>query len=553
MVSPGLATSTQPGAGTQPDRFARPLTIGFCLVALVLGAWEAWTSRLDMNPDGIQYLDNAAAYRQGDFQNALNTQWSPLYPWLIAGASAIVRPSREQEFAVAHAVNFGIFALSLACFLFFLRSLRGAKSVGLLLLAYSAFLDCSLDFTHLRYVTPDLLVSCFVFLAAGLLVRMANGLTGFGLQAALGVSLGLGYLAKAPFLPIGVCCIVLAFLFARKRAVLALAVVLTIDGAYIAALSQSKHRFTFGDSARLNVAWHVDGLPNTNWQGGPAKNGQPVHPTRQLAAHPAIFEFDGPVAGTFPSWYDPAYWYDGLRTTYEPRRVVRTIVEQLRLYRYLVHHRQLPLVFAVIALPLICFNRSRSLVRLKTVWPALVLGAIPFAMYAPVHAEGRYLAPFFVLLWTTAFACLLDRSRAALAIATTAAILMCVESAAATLDAPRDQPPARVHFAIARALHSLGVKPGDRVAMVTGNLPYSWAYLSGTRIALEISFTGADERARESEWSRANQIIAVQRASVIVSPAIDGVTNQPGWIPIATLPEASPNVFAYPIRPDRAY
>ena len=548
MVSPGLATSTQPGGGTRPDRFARPLTIGFCLVALVLGAFEAWTSRLDMNPDGIQYLDNAAAYRQGDFQNALNTQWSPLYPWLIAGTSAIVRPSREQEFALAHRLNFGIFALSLASFLFFLRSLRERQSDGLLLLAYSAFLYCSLDFTHLRYITPDLLVSCFAFLTAGLMVHMTNGRTGISLQAALGVSIGLGYLAKAPFLPIGACCIVLAFLIAGKRALVALAVVLTIDGAYIAALSQSKHRFTFGDSARLNMAWHVDGLPNTNWQGGPEGNGQPLHPTRQLAAHPAIFEFDGPVAATFPPWHDPAYWNQGVRITYEPRRVARAILEQLRLYRYLVHHRQLPLVFAILSLLLICFDRSRLFARLKSIWPALVLGAIPLVMYAPVHAEGRYLAPFFVLLWTAAFACLLDRSRATLAIAATAAILMCVESAAATLDAPRDQPPARVHFEIARALRSLGVKPQDRVAMVTGNLPYSWAYLAGARIVLAISFTGETDRAREDEWNIAKQVLSSQRASLALSPEIEGVTNQPGWIPIATLAEAGANVFAYPIR-----
>ena len=518
----------------------------------MLGAWEAWTSRLDMNPDGIQYLDNAAAYRQGDFQNALNTQWSPLYPWLIAGASVIVRPSREQEFALAHAVNFGTFALSLACFLFFLRALGGLRSISLLLLAYSAFLGCSLDLTHLRSVTPDLLVSCFAFLTAGLLLRMANGRTGIGLHAALGVTLGLGYLAKAPFLPIGACCVFLALVLARKRALVALAVVLTIDGGYVAALSQSKHRFTFGDSARLNVAWHIDGLANTNWQGGGTDaNGHPLHPTRQLAMHPAIFEFDGP--GTFPPWYDPAYWNEGVRTTYEPQRLVRAIVEQLRLYRYLLHHRQLPLVFAIIALALICFDRCRMMARLKSIRPALILGAIPFAMYAPVHAEGRYLAPFFVLLWTAAFVCLLDSSRAALAIAATAAILMCVEATAAAVDAPLDQPPAQVHFQIAHALRSLGVKPEDRVAMVAGNLPYSWAYLADARVAIQISFRGENARAREKEWNAAKAVLASQWASFIVSPEIEGVTNQPGWIPIATLTGASSNVFAYPIRREHAY
>jgi hypothetical protein len=70
------------------------LTIGFCLIAIVLGAAEAWTSRFSMNPDGVQYLDNATAYSSGDFHNALNSQWSPLYPWLIAAWFAHSGPAR---------------------------------------------------------------------------------------------------------------------------------------------------------------------------------------------------------------------------------------------------------------------------------------------------------------------------------------------------------------------------------------------------------------------------------------------------------------------------
>jgi len=57
-------------------------------------------------------------------------------------------------------------------------------------------------------------------------------------------------------------------------------------------------------------------------------------------------------------------------------------------------------------------GKTQMRARLKTVWPVFVLAAVPFAMYAPVHAEGRYLAPFFVLLWSAGFACVLEESRA---------------------------------------------------------------------------------------------------------------------------------------------
>jgi hypothetical protein len=545
--------STQPGASKPPDRFARRLTIGFCLVALVLGAFEAWEARFDMNPDGIQYLDNASLYAHGDFQNALNTQWSPLYPWLIVGAEAIVRPSREQEFALAHGVNFAVLAASIGCFLFFLKSLPQPAPGGLLLLSYAAFLYCTLDFTHLRYVTPDLLVNCFAFAVAGLLARIANGAAKPRLHAALGLALALGYLAKAPFLPIAIVCLSLACLFDWKRAVVSAAVFLCATGLYVAALSQAKHRFTFGDSAKLNLAWHVDGLPNVNWQGGPGENGQPAHPTREMSAHPAIFEFGEPVAGTYPPWYDPSYWNEGVRVTYDTRQVLRAIAKQVWLYAYWFHHRQSALIFALIASWFISRGKTQIRARLKELWPVIAIAAAPFVVYAPVHAEGRYLAPFFVILWIAAFACVGDHDRASIAIATTVALLMCVESAAATVATLRDEPPARLHFQIARDLQSLGLKPKDRVAMVSGILPYYWAYLSGARIAIQISFDGDSAAVREAEWQTARSILTSQITAYVVSPATDGVTNQPGWIPIATQFGVPPRVFAYPIHPHSAY
>ncbi|HUJ49788.1 MAG TPA: hypothetical protein VLW25_06300 [Bryobacteraceae bacterium] len=551
MVSPGASASTPPGTGTPPDALIRRLTIGFCLVALLLGALQAWTARFDMNPDGIQYLDNAAAYWHRDFHNALNSQWSPLYPWLIGALNAVVHPSREQEFPLVHVLNFFLFAMSLAGFLFFVRPMQRllpASSVpSLLLLSYSAFLYCSLDFTSLGFVTPDLLVNFFAFVAAGLLVRIAAGDERARLFSAVGMALGLGYLAKAPFLPIGVVCLVIAGVLGRKRMLVACAVFAAIAAPYVWALSEAKGHFTFGDSAQLNVAWHVNGLPNINWQGGPAGNGRPVHPTRQLSTQPAIFEFARPIAGTYPPWYDPAYWNEGVRITYRAGEFARAIVEQVRLYGYWLHHRQLPLLFALLALLLLSSSKNRVAGRLKTLWPVLALGAMPFAMYAPVHAESRYLAPFFVLLWTAVSCAVLEDRRISLAIATTAALLMLVETVIATFAAPTNEPPARLHYEIARELQALGLNSGDHVAIVDSDFPYYWAWLADARVTLQISFDGNYAR-RQAEWTKAAGILWSQNASFLVSPALDGVTDQPGWRRLGTS-----NVFAYPAHPSRAY
>jgi hypothetical protein len=78
-----------------------------------------------------------------------------------------------------------------------------------------------------------------------------------------------------------------------EGALISTAVFLSVTVPYIAALSQAEHRFTFGDIAKLNLAWHADGVPNTNWQGGPAENGQPSHPTRQTVSASQRFSSSG--------------------------------------------------------------------------------------------------------------------------------------------------------------------------------------------------------------------------------------------------------------------
>ncbi len=533
--------STRPGPEARPDRPIRRLTIAFCLVAIVLAAVQAWTARFDMNPDGIQYLDNADAYRSGDLAHAVNSQWSPLYPWLIGALFNVARPAANQEFPLVHALNFLLLALSLAAFLFFMTALRPHLGLSPLLLSYAAFLYCSLDLTNLRNVTPDLLVNSFIFLAAGLLVRMASGAAQARHFAALGVTLGVGYLAKTPFLLFGLLCLGMAAILARKRPLallrtaLAAALFLAIVSPYVWMLSSAEGRFTFGDSGKFNVIWMVNGVPYRNWQGGPPENGRPLHPTRQLSTGPAIFEFAAPVGGTYPPWYNPIYWNEGARIAWRPTDFARALLTQARLYGYLLQHRQIPLVFALIVLLILTPAKREIPRRLHPLWPVLLLGAAPFAMYAPVHAEARYLASFFILLWTALFVGVFrgiqePDARASRAIAAVAASLMFAEALAAAFppspiryahDAPAVDS-ARQQYEIARSLEALGLKPGDSVAIVSSDLPYSWARLARARITMEVS----------AAVPTALEIACQHNIRFVVAPAAPALSDQPGWLPL---------------------
>jgi hypothetical protein len=526
------------------DARERQITFGFYFVAFLLALVQVWLSRHAMNNDGIQYLDNAAMWTR-DPAHALNPLWSPLYPWLIAAWFALTRPDPFLQIPLVHVLNFFIFLASLRAFLFFLRAIRNAiaprqgASLSFLLLAYASFLYCSLDMTNLAYVTPDLLLSCFAFLAAGWLARILSGSAAIWEYAALGAVCGLGYLAKAPFLLLGLLSIGMAAWLARKqraawmRSSVACLAFLAVVVPYVWLLSNAQGRVTFGDSGKSNVLWHVNGVPVYNWQGGPPENGRPIHPTRQISSHPAIFEFATPVGGTYPPWYDPIYWTIGGKIAFRPADFARALMRQLQLYGYLLHHRQLALIFALCLLFFLIPEKKRAVGQIWMYWPVLILGFAPFAMYAFVHAEGRYLAPFFVMLWTALFAGLLNGSstlsdRLSLGIATIAAALMLIE--AATVIKPDSAP--GPYYEVARSLEGMGLRRGDQVALVSQNIDYYWAYLAGARITMQIEFDAMscpDCAQGRPEWELARQIALQNGVAFVVSPCIAGVVDQPGW------------------------
>src|SRR5205823_695282 len=200
-----------------------PLVRWFWALCTLLAAVEAWLARFDMYSDGVSYLDLSDAFRTGHWQAAVNAYWSPLYPFLLGMASAVFRPTPYWEFPVVHLVNFLVFLAALGSFHYFFSGfsrLAGGNDDQRLDLAwvafgYALFLWSSLKLISISVVSPDMLVAVFALLAAGMLarivlVRKQGGAAGWGAFALLGVVLGLGYLAKAPMLPIGLAFLVCA-------------------------------------------------------------------------------------------------------------------------------------------------------------------------------------------------------------------------------------------------------------------------------------------------------------------------------------------------------
>jgi hypothetical protein len=559
----------------------RELRAALILLAVGLGALHAWAGamRQSMNADGIAYLDMGDAFWRGDWPMAINAVWSPLYAVILGLALRLSNPTPLWEFRVVHLVNFLIYVGALACFDFFWRQLVRAQQCradGLAgggsatlpawawwSLGYGLFIWSSLSMIEIWSVTPDMGVAAFVYLAAGLILRIWMGSLRWRAFALLGAVLGLAYLAKAIMFPLAFVFLAASLVAAgslRKGmplALVALVVFLAVGGPFIAALSQAKGRLTFGETGKLTYAWFVDGVPYPHWQGETPGAGAPIHPTRKILTDPPIYEFTAPVGGTYPVAYDPSYWYEGLTPYIDLRGQLRALLSNVQYYFDLFVRQQGGLLAG---LAILCMMGSRALraARLRPAWSLALPALAAFGMYALVYAENRYLAAFVMLLWAAALCTIRlpdsQLSRRLLGWTSGVMLLFVALGIAAfnveglnalllrrlvgepvvrhdfSLGAPQDM----AHGSpadIAAGLRQLGIQPGDQVAFLGYSFDAAWARLARVRIVAEMypydpaRFWSADGATQ----TRILQVFAGARARAVVANQAPRAQAASGW------------------------
>jgi hypothetical protein len=550
-----------------------PLTLVLSAITLCLGLIHAWAGRDSMNPDGMSYLDLGAAFYRHDWANAVNAWWSPLYAWILGTAVGAVKPSIRSEFPLVHAVNFAIFAATVAAFVFFLRSLlrfrkrfdddAGIPDWPFVLVGFSIFWWIALELETLYDVSPDLLAAACFFVTMALLVQLeaSDKVWRFAL---LGLSLGVGYWTKAILLPLGLATLAIAFWWKRSeprwRGGIAIAalVFVCVSSPLILVLSKQKGRFTFGDSGKGNYAWSMSPLTRRrNWQGREPLSGTPVHPTRELMEHPPAYEFDGPVIGTYPPWTDPSYWNEGLQGHFQRKAEVNMLLATVPGELRLLLRAEPGLVVGVIALALLC--GASWWTDLRRVWPLLAIPSLGMAAYLPLVENDRYLGGFvavmfLALLWTAQSG--EDNSgprRDAIVIAISLAVFASMAIGTADYTArilteryaiPGVGPNSTAQDVVAaEELERLGLKPGDKVAIIGNGTEAYWAHLAQLRIVAEVmeikggttEFWSSPEDTKQRVYQafrKANAVKAIAACTTCAAQA----ANSDGWQPIAQTP-----------------
>ena len=523
----------------------------FRCAALVLGLANTWAMRQTMVSDGVAYLDMGDAYWRGDWHMAINAHWSPMYSWLLGGALKVLKPSAYWEFPVVHAVNFVIFLGALGAFEFLLgalieyqREVCQSHEAGLATLpawawgaiGYTLFLWTSFILIRLDRATPDMLVAIFVYLAAGIVLKIRTGSTGWMTFVLFGVVLGLGYLAKAIMFPLSFVLLGVTLFSVRglrkavPRALVAVAVFLVVSSPFIVALSMALGRPTFGESGRLNYIWFVDR----------SDLGTLKHPMDKVHESPVVYEFAKPIQGTYPPWYDPAYWNEGLKAHFDLKGQIRVLKLTSINYYNLLFLSDAGLFAALIVLfsmaPLGLWSTFKCVCQN---WHLLIPAAAGLGAFLLLIVEGRYVGPFVLLLWlgilsglrlpnTEESRKLVVSSVLAIVITTGAPV---VSSTIFDWSGARHKGP--VDWEVARALNQIGIQPGDKVAFIRRSPwgDFFWARLARIQIIAEVPPDDADKFWATTPSAQTDIIEAIAKTGVkaIITSAKPPCAHGAAW------------------------
>jgi hypothetical protein len=476
----------------------------WCLVAASWGAISAWLYRDWMNPDGISYLDLAGNALQSGPLALVNAHWSPLYPALIACWMWLFRPTAAQEFAYVHALNGLIYTAAAVCFGFLLHQFlllrsspvekRVSKGIFIAFGFSLFFLYMNADITPF-VVTPDLLLAGSVFAAVGSLCRILRDPERWQPYLTLGCVLALGYYAKSVMLVVGSFLLILLLASQPKhlkRVLMAAAVMLLLVAPQILLVSKRVGHLSMGETGRLNYLWWVNGIQQfVAWTGTPGGD-VPVHAPRTIYENPQVLEFATPIAGTYPLWYDPAYWYEGAKARFNASQQIVALRRSLQFYVGIFNDLKYPLAGLAVLSMLALWRRS----SLNWVCLGLLVWSIGILfMYALEFTEYRYAAPFLIVFWLAAYGSVLKRDSmlewVVLLVVAGLVLLPRITEASSQyrmLSRPRGE---FEHLVAARNLEAMGIRAGDRIATVGAPFVDFYARIARLRVIAQVS----DEKA----------------------------------------------------------
>jgi hypothetical protein len=535
---------------------------GWWLICVCVAAIQLWPARNHMFSDGLSYLDIGSEASSGNLAALGNSYWSPAYPALIGSALFLFRPSAAHEVPVVQLVNFVIFILALGAFSLFFRywsrlipevEQGGTNKRLLTLVAFASFLWFTATLVEISLVTPDMLVVAMVFMLAAMGCRTSLPDPAWKHFAGLGTLLGLAIYVKAALFPLAFAFIALLFVslarssaISRKRQLAFLALTATmcavVAAPLIICMSVQAGKLSMGESGKLNYLWVVDQFKpaSTGWTGEtPPEYGTPLHPPRKLMENPTVLEFATPIAGTYPLWHSPGYWYAGAKTVLNLRKQILAI--RASLHEYLeIPVRAIGSDGFIGGAILLFVLSMREKKRAKPVWMPLWLWAWPLvgcAMYSLVWAHWRYVAAYLLLLCLGVYRALLFRveRRVAVGVCTIALLFamtplaLSVWSALVTTVRQFRHPVDEEYMVVGQNLQHLGLQSGDQLAVVGPIFHPYYARYDRLRVVSQIQDSDAFWGLNQSDAKRVEDRLASIGVKALVAFNRPASNQENGW------------------------
>jgi hypothetical protein len=341
--------------------------------------------------------------------------------------------------------------------------------------------------------------------------------------------------------------------YKKKRSfalpLVAVLVLLLTASPLVVLLSRANRGFTFGDSGKINYLWHVDRVPRMYWQGNYPGSGAPIHPPLLILSKPSVYEFGSRFAVTFPPWYAPSYWYEGMNPHFDPGKQIRALTEALGIYHGLFFKPGAAVIAISLTLLLLGGCLKDLAERLDVLLPAIVA----LGLYAFVHVEPRYVGAFILVFWGGVLCQVrLPKSDlasrllrfSALAIVIVYSVELCVGVLGTAAAGKAFTPINQEQLEVAQSIRQEGLRRGDQVATIAGMSSMIWARLAKVRIVADLPddadpwFEGPDTR------SRVLSAFAATGAKAIVAFRVPPSWSTDGWMKIGQT-----EYYLYPLTP----
>lgn len=528
----------------------------FLFLAIFIGLIHTWLLRYFIESDSIPFLDIGDAVFRGDFGALVNGVWNPIYAIIQGFFLFLLKPGLYSEIIVVHIVNFFTYAFALFCFEFFFRRFiedKQEEEVWMwMCLGYSLFIWSSTNLITISGVTPDMLLSGFVYLASGLLLKIKVGLKNWVNFVLLGLVLGLGYLTKEAMFPIAFVFIILSFFavpdkkYKFLKSVVALACFLLIAGPFVFSLSKSRGYFTYGETGKLNYHWYADRNVCECFENGFPGCSNLTHPLRVLFNDPTVFEYSTPFNVTYPLVYDTSYWCQGSKPYFDLIGQIKAILINLREYFYLFFLMQIVLLTSYLALLVLSGRKLKVIKDLLENWVMLTVPIFVMLMYSLVHVEFRYLGAYVVIFLLGLFSALklplVEEVQSVKKSLVLVSMFSMVLGGILSKDLLENRPLAqelKVNLRVAKGLQKAGIKEGEKVGVIGIYDDYYWARLAKLHIIAEIpsdedisNFWIADNTLKTSVLN----VFKNAGAKILIAGRAPGYSSRFGWKHIEDTP-----------------